>query len=126
MQLLQIAESICIGAFIFWLFSLLMNLKSTSLTFICLLQWIYSLSLNDTTFAPNLGQFIEGFKSSNLLFSSSLINDEKIWKINSSYRAGLWGIVDLFNFEAIFLPSIIVIFFFLAFFLSTYLVYRRY
>jgi hypothetical protein len=58
MQLMQIAQSICIGAFIFWTFALLKNLKSTSLTFICILQWIYSLSLVDTTFAPNLGLFL--------------------------------------------------------------------
>lgn len=69
MQLMQIAQSICIGAFIFWFFSLLKNLKSTSLAFLCSMQWIYSISLVDTTFAPNLGLFLEGFKISNLFFS---------------------------------------------------------
>ena len=68
MQLMQIAQSICIGAFIFWVFAFLKNLKATSLTFVCILQWIYSLSLVDTTFAPNLGMFLEGFKISNFFF----------------------------------------------------------
>ena len=69
MQLMQIAQSICIGAFIFWVFAFFKNLKATSLTFVCILQWIYSLSLVDTSFSPNLGLFLEGFKISNFFFT---------------------------------------------------------
>lgn len=86
MQLMQIAQSICIGAFIFWIFALVKNMKSTSLTFLCLMQWIYSLSLIDTAFAPNLGLFLEGFKVSNLFIADSASPKQHIWLINSSYR----------------------------------------
>ena len=58
MQLMQISQSVCIGAFIFWLFALIKNLNSNSLTFILMLQWLHSLSLVDATFSSNLGQFL--------------------------------------------------------------------
>lgn len=125
MQLMQIAQSICIGSFIFWVFSLLKNMKSTSLTFICLLQWTYSLSLIDTAFAPNLGLFLEGFKVSNL-FVSSYPEVHYIWIIKSSYRETLWGLLNLFNFSTVFLPSIIVASFFGLVFLLTLNISKRY
>jgi len=73
MQLYQLAQSICIGAFILWIFALAKGLKSTSLSFVTTLQWIYTLSLVDTQFAPNLGQFLEGFKVSALIFSTQAV-----------------------------------------------------
>lgn len=67
---MQISFSVCIGALIFWFLAILKNLKATSLAFLITLQWLYSLSLLDFTYAPNLGQFLEGFKFANLYFWS--------------------------------------------------------
>jgi hypothetical protein len=71
LQLMQISQSMCVGAMIFWFLAILKNLKATSLTFLLMMQWLHSLSLIYASFAPNIGQFLEGFKLANLFFSNS-------------------------------------------------------
>jgi hypothetical protein len=78
---MQISQSVCIGAIIFWLFALIKNLNSTSLTFILMLQWLHSLSLVDIAFPSNLGLFLEGFRLSNLFLLEHSSSDSFLWKI---------------------------------------------
>ena len=55
---MQLSMSVCLGALIFWLLAALKNLKTTSLIFVLMLQWLHSLSLVDMAYPPNLSQFL--------------------------------------------------------------------
>lgn len=126
MQLMQISQSICIGALIFWFFALLKNLNSTSLTFILLLQWLHSFSLVDTNFSSNLGQFLEGFRFANLFWASSAANNQFLWKIGNSYREVLWGVANYFAFSTTMFPSLCIICFFLMLFAVSLFLYWKF
>lgn len=121
---MQISLSVCIGALIFWVLAVLKNLKATSLAFIITLQWLHSLSLLDLTHAPNLGQFLEGFKFANLFFSSGTVSNT-LWILPNSYRQQLWGVVDYFSFQAVYLPSIALALCFTAVFIFTFSLHAR-
>jgi hypothetical protein len=65
MSFYQIAQSISYGALVIWFFSLLKNIKSTSMLLLVNLQWLFSLSFlsGKSNFSPNFNQFLEGFKT---------------------------------------------------------------
>jgi hypothetical protein len=69
MSFYSIGQSISYGALVLWFFSLIKNLKPTSLLFITNLQWLFCLSIvsSNLNLAPNFSQFLEGFKFSTLL-----------------------------------------------------------
>lgn len=123
LQLMQMAQSVCVGALIFWLLAVLKNLKATSLTFFCTLQWLHSLSLIDITLPPNIGQFLEGFRFANLFFGS-YSQSSTIWTISSSYRAALWGVVNYFDVRTTVMPSFLLGVWFLLAFALAYLLYH--
>lgn len=94
---MQMSQSVCVGALIFWLLAILKNLKATSLTFVITLQWLYSLSFVETFHAPNFGQFLEGFRFANLFFSAYAF-ESSLWTLPNSFRPALWGVINLFSF----------------------------
>jgi hypothetical protein len=125
LQLMQLSMSTCIGALIFWFLALLKNLKATALAFLLTLQWLHTLSLIDTVFAPNIGQFLEGFRFANLFFWVTDPSPADIWLLNSSYREVLWGVVNYFDFRTSILPSLLISIFFFSVYAITRVLYLR-
>lgn len=60
MSFYQIAQSISYGALVIWFFSMIKNVKATSLRFLNNLQWLFGLSLlnYDAMYPPNFSQFL--------------------------------------------------------------------
>ena len=88
LYLMQISHSICWVAIIIWIFSFMRNKKVHSLLLISNIQFIYTLSILENNFPPNLNQFLEGFQLSMFIFGfeTELIQSEPLWKIDSVLR----------------------------------------
>lgn len=86
--MMEISQSITIGVLILWFLALLKNASPVSLLLIIGTQYLYSISLIESNFAPNFNQFLEGFKISQFYFLgiTSENFDSALWNISNSNR----------------------------------------
>jgi hypothetical protein len=108
----EIASSLGQGAVILWLVGIIRNRGIESLNMLELLQNLYVLCFLQIDYAPNLGQFLEGFKVSAFEFLPKFIKPHNQENCMTKFYVIAGGASFISNF----MPCILVLLVFLLVF----------